>query len=99
MSGLPEPWRLTVGPVRKRLRNQNPAVLDVLDANLESWEAGLHTLVSQGATDEEIWQGDWLTLLPLPVRRLLPELLVAVRRQFGVSASTIKRRLGAPGGK
>lgn len=130
------PWHYVIVPSEKvldrRLTETNPAVRTVLWDHDDSWDAALRALVDQGATDDEIWQGDWLTLLPIPLRRHLPETLQRVRDQaradnvtteavrtergrrlaanehygydaladhFHVSESTIRRRLGAPGGK
>lgn len=81
--GLDRPrWYVWVNrndqPLVKLLRNENPAVLNVLE-DAETWADALTTLVSQGATDEEIWAGDWLRFLPIPGRRHLVSTLAELR--------------------
>ena len=67
----------------------NPAVDRVLSQNDRSWKDALVVLVDQGATDDEIWQGDWLSTLPIPVRRHLVESVATIRGIEGVAPAAV----------
>lgn len=80
------PWHYIIvptdSPAVRRLRGSNPAVLATIERHSDSWEAAFRALVEQGATDDEIWRGDWCALLPIALRRHLPALLHDVRKAW-----------------
>lgn len=81
-----------------RLRNKNPAAYLILHRQLDqSWDAWLGAMIEQGATDEDIFAGDWLDLIPSwPVRRYIPERLAELRGQPSIDPRTPLARRTIP---
>jgi len=79
--GLLTPWHWVTVPtppadaLYRRLREANPAVLAVLQTDGITWEDAIATLVDQGVAEAEVFAGDWLALLPVPIRRYLAGLV------------------------
>ncbi len=92
------PWHYAVlpndgpggqGMLEHRLRTSNPAVLAVLERHDTTWELAIAELVEQEATDDEIWAGDWLKLLPFRLRRYLVALLAEQRQPHPLTRDEI----------
>lgn len=78
---LLSPWHYLVVPTDayEELPHDNLAVSLLLSRYDSSWEGLLGELVRQGATDAEIWAGDWLRFLPIFARRRLEAMLAGIR--------------------
>jgi len=73
----------TPGFVGSEMESQNYAVYNVLTRHRDSWEDALREMIDQGATNDDIWHGDWKYALPFPLRRRLEAAISRIRREKG----------------